>query len=56
MAIVTDVWDVAVLFVPLVYIAILGRREGIDTTVKVISPALMAGLIFVTYGIRTFTP
>jgi hypothetical protein len=37
-------------------LAILGRREGIDTTVKVVSPALMAGLIFVTYGIRTFTP
>ena len=37
-------------------LAILARREGIDTTVKVLSPALMAGLIFVTYGIRTFTP
>ena len=37
-------------------LAILGRREGIDTTVKVVSPALMAGLIFVTYGIGTFTP
>jgi hypothetical protein len=37
-------------------LAILARREGIDTTVKVVSPALMAGLIFVTYGIRTFTP
>jgi hypothetical protein len=37
-------------------LAILGRREGIDTTVKVVSPALMAGLIFITYGIRTFTP
>jgi hypothetical protein len=24
--------------------------------VKVVSPALMAGLIFVTYGMRTFTP
>ena len=33
-------------------LAILARREGIDTTVKVVSPALMAGLIFVTYGIR----
>jgi len=26
-AIVTDVWGLAVLFVPLVYIAILGRRD-----------------------------
>ena len=33
-----------------------GRREGSDTTVKVVSPALMAALIFITYGIRTFTP
>lgn len=27
MAIVTDAWDLAVLFAPLVYIAILGRRD-----------------------------
>ena len=37
-------------------LAILARREGIDTTVKVVSPALLAALIFITYGTRTFTP
>ncbi len=37
-------------------LAILARREGIDTTVKVVFPALLAALIFVAYGVRTFTP
>jgi hypothetical protein len=37
-------------------LAILGRREGVDTAVKIVFPSLMAALMFVAYGIGTFTP
>ena len=37
-------------------LAILGRREGVDTAVKIVFPSLMAALMFITYGQGTFTP
>jgi Mannosyltransferase (PIG-V) len=37
-------------------LAILGRREGVDTAVKILFPPLMAALMFVAYAYQTFTP
>jgi hypothetical protein len=37
-------------------LAIAGRREGVDTAIKILFPCLMATLVFVAYGLRTFTP
>ncbi len=37
-------------------LADLGRDERIDTVVKVASPLLLAALVFITFGPRTFTP
>jgi hypothetical protein len=37
-------------------LADLGRDERVDTAVKIAFPALMAALVFVTFGARTFTP
>jgi hypothetical protein len=37
-------------------LADLGRDERIDTAVKVAFPLMMATLIFITFGPRTFTP
>ena len=37
-------------------LADLGRSERVDTLVKTVSPMLLAALIFITYGPRTFTP
>ena len=37
-------------------LAIAGRREGVDTAVKILFPSLMTALIFIAYGIGTFTP
>ena len=37
-------------------LAILGRREGVDTAVKIVFPSLMAALMFIAYGPMTFTP
>ena len=31
-------------------------RERVDTVVKVVFPMLLAALIFITFGPRTFTP
>jgi hypothetical protein len=37
-------------------LADLGRDERIDTAVKVAFPLMMATLIFISFGPRTFTP
>jgi hypothetical protein len=37
-------------------LAILGRREGVDTAVKILFPPTMAALMFVAYAYQTFTP
>ena len=37
-------------------LADLGRDERVDTVVKVVFPMLLAALIFITFGPRTFTP
>ena len=37
-------------------LAILGRREGVDTAVKILFPPMMAALMFVAYAYQTFTP
>jgi hypothetical protein len=37
-------------------LADLGRDERIDTAIKITFPLLLAALIFVTFGPRTFTP
>ena len=37
-------------------LADLGRDERVDTAVKVAFPLMMATLIFITFGPRTFTP
>ena len=37
-------------------LAIVGRREGVDTAVKIVFPSLMAALMFIAYGQGTFTP
>jgi hypothetical protein len=37
-------------------LASLGRREGVDTAVKIIFPPLMAALMFVAFAYQTFTP
>ena len=37
-------------------LADLGRSERVDTLVKTVSPMLLAALIFITFGPRTFTP
>jgi len=37
-------------------LADLGRDERVDTVVKVAFPLLLAALIFITFGPRTFTP
>ena len=37
-------------------LADLGRDERVDTAVKVAFPLMMATLIFITFGARTFTP
>jgi hypothetical protein len=37
-------------------LADLGRDERIDTVIKVASPLLLAALVFITFGPRTFTP
>jgi hypothetical protein len=37
-------------------LAILGRREGVDTAVKILFPCLMTALMFIAYGEQTFTP
>jgi hypothetical protein len=37
-------------------LADLGRDERVDTVVKVVFPLLLAALIFITFGPRTFTP
>ena len=37
-------------------LASLGRDERVDTTVKVAFPLMLAALVFVTFGPRTFTP
>ena len=37
-------------------LAILGRREGVDTAVKILFPPLMAALMFIAYADQTFTP
>jgi vacuolar-type H+-ATPase subunit I/STV1 len=37
-------------------LAILGRREGVDTAVKILFPPIMAALMFVAYAYQTFTP
>jgi hypothetical protein len=37
-------------------LAVLGRREDVDTAVKILFPALMTALLFIAYGQGTFTP
>jgi hypothetical protein len=37
-------------------LAMLGRREAVDTAVKILFPALMTALLFVAYAQGTFTP
>ncbi len=37
-------------------LAILGRREGVDTAVKILFPPMMAALMFVAFAYQTFTP
>jgi len=37
-------------------LAVLGRDERVDTLVKVAFPMMMAALVFITFGPRTFTP
>jgi hypothetical protein len=37
-------------------LADMGKDERIDTVVKVASPLLLAALVFITFGPRTFTP
>jgi hypothetical protein len=34
----------------------LGRDARVDTALKIVSPMLMAALVFITFGPRTFTP
>jgi len=33
-----------------------GRSERVDTAIRFAFPLLLAALVFVTYGPRTFTP
>jgi hypothetical protein len=37
-------------------LADLGKDERVDTVVKLVFPLMLAALVFVTFGPRTFTP